>query len=135
MRKTQSKKQSIDFVPKEIVRGQMRSEVWAKIAKTGIHGNFVQQTYTQGIYASQMIGGYQFTINDYLPEGTDVLIGTTMTWGTATDIIAANVDRLVPSSDIGLYLEVAEFDVGVYTELLSAIGTLPPGSKKVATAA
>jgi hypothetical protein len=27
MRKTQSKKQSIDFVPKEIVRGQMRSEV------------------------------------------------------------------------------------------------------------
>lgn len=109
-------------VAKETVTIVINPLAFDELAFAGLIGNRTEQTFAGGQYSVGIAGGYRIASGEmFLPDQIDTsatataankdlvaIIGTSDSFLHSTDVIAANIDRLIPSNDNGSYIEVAD---------------------------
>lgn len=118
--KLEDKDEGIAGIERQDIIIFVKPEIFDKLATVGLVGNAAQSTLENGRYGIATLGGYKIYANRYL-SSCDAIAATNFTAASMTNIIAANIDQLKPTNDIGLYFE-AMFAFGVvYGKTIKAL--------------
>lgn len=114
-----------------IVMSQTLAEA---LALSGIIGNLAQATFTNGYTTINVLGGYKIIVVDdkHLPDNVELIVGNNQTFYFSYDISAMNTDRILPSNDIQMYMEISKIggtsDLANVKVLKSVAGSPGPTS-------
>ncbi|WP_412031265.1 hypothetical protein [Metamycoplasma buccale] len=94
----------IDKIPKDKIIIHVKPEVFDRISLAGLVGNRAEISFVGGQYSIGIVGGYKIIGNPYL-DNMQAMAGATFSALSMISVNAANIDRLAPTNDIGLYYE------------------------------